>query len=159
MRETPGPFLPELIPLLEHHGHLVISEETRAYLLTVSAATADRLLRTSRRAGQGRGISMTKPGTLLKRQIPMRTFADWEDTRVGFFEVDLVAHCGTCIAGTFLWTLVMTDVASGWTECFALLQRSGQGVVMAIQHIQKLLPFPILGIDTDNGASSSTMTW
>ena len=145
------PFLPELIPLLEHHGYLVISPETRCCLLSVSAATADRLLRTSRKSSQGRGISMTKPGTLLKRQIPLRTFTDWEDTQVGFFEVDLVAHCGTSVAGTFLWSLVMTDVASGWTECFALLQRSAKGVVVAIQHIQKILPFPILGIDTDNG--------
>jgi len=146
------PFLPELIPLLEHHGHLVISLETRSGLLRMSAATADRILRTSRRSGNGRGIAMTKRGALLKQQIPLRTFSEWEDTRVGFFEVDLVAHCGTSAAGTFLWSLVMTDVASGWTECFSLLQRSGKGVVMAIQQIQNSLPFPILGIDTDNGS-------
>lgn len=146
------PFLPELLPLLEHHGHLVLPEETRAQLLSVSAATADRLLLASRRGPHGRGISTTKPGKLLKHQIPLRTFTDWEDTRVGFFEMDLVAHCGTNVAGTFLWTLVMTDVASGWTECFPLLHRSGKGVVQTIQHLRQILPFPILGLDTDNGS-------
>lgn len=97
-------------------------------------------------------MSTTKAGTLLKKQIPLRTFTEWEDTSVGFFEIDLVAHCGSNIAGTFLWTLVMTDVASGWTECYALPQRSGAGVVQAICHLQRLLPFPILGLDTDNGS-------
>jgi hypothetical protein len=145
------PFLPELIPLLEHHGHLIITDERRALLLSVSAATVDRLLRTSR-PGRAGGLSTTKPGALLKQHIPIRTFTDWEDTRVGFFEIDLVAHCGTNIAGTFLWTLVMTDIASGWTECFALLRRSGQAVIEGIQQIREELPFPILGIDTDNGS-------
>lgn len=144
------PFLPELIPLLEHHGHLVLTQENHDLLMSVSAATADRLLRTSRRGGAG-GLSTTKPGVLLKHQIPLRTFSDWEDARVGFFEVDLVAHCGTSIAGTFLWSLVMTDIASGWTECFALLRRNGKAVVRGLRHIQQELPFPILGIDTDNG--------
>ena len=146
------PFLPELLPLLEHHGHLVLQEDVRAQLLSVSAATADRLLSPSRQKSKGRGASVTKPGKRLKHQIPLRTFTDWEDTRVGFFEMDLVAHCGTNIAGTFLWSLVMTDVASGWTECFPLLQRSGQAVVQALQHLQKILPFRILGLDTDNGS-------
>ena len=94
------PFLPELIPLLEHHGHLVLSQETRTLLLSVSAATADRLLFTSRRAATAGGLSTTKPGRLLKRQIPLRTFSEWADTKTGFFEVDLVAHCGTSVAGT-----------------------------------------------------------
>lgn len=121
------PFLPELLPLLEHHGGLALPEDVRAQLLSVSAATAVRLLMPSRRVHRGRGISTTKPGKLLKHQIPLRTFTDWEDTPVGFFEMDLVAHCGTNVARTFLWTLVMTDVASGWTECVPLLQRSGHG--------------------------------
>jgi hypothetical protein len=129
----------------------VLTQENHDLLLSVSAATADRLLRTSRRGGAG-GLSTTKPGVLLKHQIPLRTFSDWEDARVGFFEVDLVAHCGTTIAGTFLWSLVMTDIASGWTECFALLRRSGKAVVQGIRHIKQDLPFPILGIDTDNGS-------
>jgi len=146
------PFLPELVPLLERHGHLTLSPETRANLLRVSPATADRLLRKSRQPSVGKGISTTKAGTLLKKQIPMRTFTEWEETSIGFFEIDLVAHCGSNIAGTFLWTLVMTDVASGWTECYALPQRSGAGVVQAVCHLQRLLPFPILGLDTDNGS-------
>lgn len=96
------PFLPELVPLLEHHGHLDLEKDVRERLLSVSAATADRLLKAKRRDGGGRGVSMTKSGKLLKHQIPLRTFADWEDTKVGFFEMDLVAHCGTNVAGTFL---------------------------------------------------------
>jgi len=139
--------LAELVPLLERHGHLDISPETRAKLLAISAATADRLLRSNRAASGAKGISTTKAGSLLKKQIPLRTFTEWQDTVVGFFEVDLVAHCGTNVAGTFLWTLVMTDVASGWTECYALPQRSGSAVVQAVRHLQQLLPFPILGLD------------
>src|ERR1017187_6679140 len=84
------PFLPELVPLLEIHGHLVLPPDMRTLLLSVSAATADRLLQTSRRDRGTGGISMTKPGKLLKHQIPLRTFADWQDTQPGFFEVDLV---------------------------------------------------------------------
>jgi hypothetical protein len=146
------PFLAELVPLLEGHGHLDISSETRTKLLAISAATADRLLRSDRAACGVKGMSTTKAGSLLKKQIPLRTFTEWQDSVVGFFEVDLVAHCGTNVAGTFLWTLVMTDVASGWTECYALPQRSGSAVVQAVRHLQKLLPFPILGLDTDNGS-------
>lgn len=145
------PFLPQLVPLLELHEHLVLSPERRELLLSISVSTADRLLQPSRRA-KGKGLSTTKPGTLLKRQIPLRTFTEWEDTGVGFFEVDLVAHCGTSIAGTFLWSLVMTDVASGWTECYPLLRRTGHGCVSAIRKIQEGLPFRILGIDVDNGS-------
>ena len=146
------PFLPELVPLLEHHGHLDLEKDVRERLLSVSAATADRLLRAKRRDGGGRGLSTTKAGKLLKHQIPLRTFTDWEDTQVGFFEMDLVAHCGTNVAGTFLWTLVITDVASGWTECFPLLHRSGKGVVQAVEQLRQTLPFAILGLDTDNGS-------
>ncbi|HIA03413.1 MAG TPA: transposase, partial [Myxococcales bacterium] len=146
------PFLPELVPSLERHGHLVLTPEVREQLLSVSAATVDRLLKPNRQSGNARGLSTTKPGKLLKHQIPIRTFTDWEDTQVGFFEMDLVAHCGGVIAGTFLWTLVLTDVASGWTECFPLLHRSGKGVVQGVQYLQEVLPFPILGLDSDNGS-------
>lgn len=142
------PFLPELVPKLESHGHLKLTAEDRKLLLAIGSSMAERLLRATKGV---KGKSLTKPGTLLKSNIPIRTFADWENTEVGFFEVDLVAHCGNSVAGTFMWTLVMTDVASGWTEFVALPRRSAAEVVKAIRQIQKVLPFRILGIDVDNG--------
>jgi hypothetical protein len=143
------PFLPELVPTLERHGHLVVSEEVRTQLLTLSPATADRLLRPLRQ--RERGISTTKPGALLKHQIPVRTFSEWNDVRPGFLEADLVAHCGGVADGAFLYTLTLTDVATGWTECLPLLHRTQQAVVQALGHARRLLPFPLLGFDSDNG--------
>jgi hypothetical protein len=144
------PFLPILIESLERHEHLQISEECRRQLLGMSAATADRLLRSQRRVGQ-HGLSTTRAGTLLKQQIPIRTFEEWNEARPGFLEADLVAHCGTDIEGGYLYTLTLTDVATGWTECLPLLYRSQETVLAALQQARLLFPFPILGIDTDNG--------
>src|SRR5919202_6085774 len=146
------PFLPTLAPLLEQLAHLSLSDEVRAQLLSLSPATADRLLQPARRASQPRGVSTTKPGTLLKRQIPVRTFAEWQDTAPGFLEIDVVAHCGTRVDGAFLSTLVLTDVCTGWVECQALLYRSQDQVLQAIRRARRLLPFPLLGLDSDNGA-------
>jgi hypothetical protein len=146
------PFLPELVPTLERHGHLILTDEVRTQLLTLSPATADRLLRPVRNAAQPHGISTTKRGTLLKHHIPIRTFTDWNDTHVGFMEADLVAHCGTHTEGAFLHTLVLTDIASGWTECLPLLHRSHDAVIQALDRVRQLLPFPLLGFDTDNGS-------
>jgi hypothetical protein len=115
------PFLPKLVPALERHGHLTLTDEIRRQLLTLSPATADRLLHRARANRQPHGISTTKAGTVLKRQIPVRTFADWDEAAPGFFEADLVAHCGDRPDGAFLSTLVLTDVATGWVECQALL--------------------------------------
>jgi hypothetical protein len=120
----------------------------RERLLTLSPATADRLLRPFR---QPHGVSTTKPGRLLKQQIPVRTFAEWSDARPGFLEADLVAHCGGVAEGAFLYTLTLTDVATAWTECLPLLHRTQDAVVQALDRARKLLPFPLLGLDTDNG--------
>ena len=121
------PFLPTLIEALERHEHLHLTEECRKQLLSMSAATADRLLRSQRTLGQ-RGLSTTRAGTLLKQQIPIRTFEEWNETQPGFLEADLVAHCGTDIEGGYLYTLTLTDVATGWTECLPLLvPESGNG--------------------------------
>ena len=144
------PFLPILIESLERHEHLQISEECRNQLLSMSAATADRLLASQRKQSQ-RGLSTTRAGTLLKQQIPIRTFQEWNEARPGFLEADLVAHCGTDIEGGYLYTLTLTDVATGWTECLPLLYRSQETVLAALQQARLLFPFPILGIDTDNG--------
>jgi len=144
------PFLPTLIEVLVRHEHLHISEECRRQLLSMSAATADHLLRSQRRLGQ-HGLSTTRAGTLLKQQIPIRTFEEWNETQPGFLEADLVAHCGTDIEGNYLYTLTLTDVATGWTECLPLLYRSQETVLAALQQARLLFPFPMLGIDTDNG--------
>jgi hypothetical protein len=144
------PFLPILIEALERHEHFQISEECRKQLLSMSAATADRLLASQRKQSQ-RGLSTTRAGTLLKQQIPIRTFEEWNEARPGFLEADLVAHCGTDIEGGYLYTLTLTDVATGWTECLPLLYRSRETVQAALQQARLLFPFPILGIDTDNG--------
>jgi Integrase core domain len=145
------PFLPTLVEALERHGHLHLSEECRNQLLSMSPATADRMLRPYRKQ-ERRGISPTRSGTLLKKQIPIRTFQDWNEVKPGFLEADLVAHCGTQAEGSFLYTFTLTDVATGWTECLPLLNRGQEAVVAALRRAQQLLPFPILGIDTDNGA-------
>ncbi len=145
------PFLPKLVPALERHGHLTLTDEIRAQLLTLSPATADRLLQRARAHGQPHGVSTTKTGTVLKRQIPVRTFADWDDAAPGFFEADLVAHCGERPDGAFLSTLVLTDVATGWVECQALLYRSQDQVLQGLKRARQLIPFPVLGLDTDNG--------
>jgi len=144
------PFLPTLLEALERHEHLHLTEKCRSQLLSMSAATADRLLHSQRERGQ-RGLSTTRAGTLLKQQIPIRTFAEWNETRPGFLEADLVAHCGVDIEGGYLYTLTLTDVATGWTECLPLLYRSQETVLAALQRTRALFPFPILGIDTDNG--------
>lgn len=146
------PFLPELVPALERHGHLHLDDEVRTLLLSVSPATADRLLRSARQAAQPQGLSTTRPGRLLKQQIPVRTFAEWSNVRPGFCEADLVAHCGGNTEGVFLYTLTLTDVATGWTECLPLLHRGQDAVVQALTYARRLLPFPLLGLDTDNGA-------
>jgi hypothetical protein len=145
------PFLPTLLDSLVRHGHLQLSQEHRAQLLAMSAATADRFLR-SHRTVQQHGLSTTKAGTLLKSQIPIRTFEDWNETRPGFVEADLVAHCGMSPEGGFLYTLTLTDVATGWTECLPLLNRSRETVLAGFQRARTLFPFPLLGVDTDNGS-------
>jgi len=146
------PFLPELVAALERHGHLTLSAEVRAQLLTLSAATADRLLRPTRERARPRGIGTTKVGTLLKHKVPIRTFAEWDDVRPGFMEADLVAHCGTRAEGPYLSSLVLTDVATGWTECLPLLRHGYDDVFRALDQTRGLLPFPLRGLDTDNGS-------
>ena len=145
------PFLPDLVASLENHGHLALPASVRAQLLALSPATADRILRRVRAADRPHGIGTTKVGTLLKHRVPIRTFAEWDDVCPGFMEADLVAHCGTSAEGAYLYTLTLTDVSTGWTECLALPYRSPEAVTQAIDHARRLLPFPLLGLDTDNG--------
>jgi hypothetical protein len=108
------PYLPTLIEALERHEHLHITEACRNQLLSMSAATADRLLSSQRKLAR-RGISTTRAGTLLKQQIPIRTFQEWNETQPGFLEAALVAHCGMDIEGGYVYTLTLTDIVTGWT--------------------------------------------
>src|SRR5204862_8068257 len=124
--------------------------------LAMSPATAERTLKTYLKH-ERHVISTTRSGTLLKKQIPVRTFNDWNEAKPGFREADLVAHCGTNTEGSFLHTLTLTDIATGWTECLPLLNRGQEAVVAALKRAQLLLPFPLLGIDTDNGGEFINM--
>jgi len=144
------PSLPMFLDTLERHEHLRLMPECRSQLLSMSTATADRLLRPHR--GQAvRGLCTTRAGTLLKSNIPIRTFEQWDEQRPGFVEADLVAHCGSSMEGTYLFTLTLTDIATGWTECLPLLSKSAEAVLVVLQRARSLFPFPLLGLDTDNG--------
>ncbi len=146
------PSLPELVAARERHGHRDLTDAVRTALLTLSPATADRLLRPTR-ASQGRGVSTTKPGALIKRHVPIRTFAAWTESRPGFMEADRVARCGQRAEGAFLYPFVLTDVATGWTAYFPLVHRRQHAVVQALTRARQRLPFPLLGFATDNGSA------
>jgi len=147
------PFLPELLAVLERHDELVLPAEVKTLLLQMSPATIDRLLQPARAQPRRRGLSTTKPGTLLKQAIPVRTFADWDDARPGFLELDLVAHCGDSTQGEYIHTLDTVDVSTGWSECVAVPNRGQMAVFAAIQTVRQRLPFPLLGLDSDNDSA------
>jgi len=144
------PFLLEFISAMERSGEVDLCPRIRQKLLSMSIATAERILSQLHRS-QEHGLSTTTAGTLLRHQIPIRTYEEWTEGKPGFFEIDLVAHCGKTVLGEFVHTLTMTDAFTGWTECFALWNKSRFSVITAIETIRKRLPFPLLGIDSDNG--------
>jgi len=146
------PFLPEMIQVLRQKGELQINADVEAQLTKLSPATIDRLLEPARRVGGRKPISTTRPGSILKSSIPIRTFADWQENRPGFLEIDTVAHCGESAEGFYLNTLCGVDVASGWTECFAVFGKWQVKVRQAVHRIRQNLPFPLLGVDSDNGS-------
>lgn len=147
-----APVLPEMIAVLERYGELQLDPATRQKLGAISAASIDRLLAPERRRLNVRGRSGTKPGTLLKHQIPIRTFAEWDQSQPGFVEIDLVGHDGGFAQGDFCQTLDVTDVASGWTETQAVINKAQVWVFEALQRIRERLPFVLKGIDSDNGS-------
>ncbi|HET6770586.1 MAG TPA: transposase family protein [Actinomycetota bacterium] len=147
-----APFMAEIVTSLERGGELRVEPQVRAKLLSISAATIDRLLAPERKRLKVKGRSGTKPGSLLKRQIPIRTFAEWDDARPGFCEVDLVAHDGGDPRGEFCQTLTLTCVATGWTEVRALPNKAQRWCFEALQQIREALPFPLVGLDSDNGS-------
>lgn len=142
--------LDQTLPALRANGFLNVSAEGYRHLEQMSPATMDRLrVGDPQRVGLRR--SLTKPGSLLKHQIPIRTYADWNDKRPGFMEMDLVDHSGGLAQGDFAQTLNMTDVSSGWTEMRAVPNKAQKYVFAAIQLIRARLPFRLAGIDSDNG--------
>lgn len=148
-----GKRLKEALPLwLLHYEkhHDVLEPEVLSQLHSMSAATIDRLLKPLR-SRYHKGLSGTKPGSLLKSQIPVKT-DQWDITQVGFMEADTVAHCGTSLKGDFVWSVTLTDIASGWTESRAVWNKGSLGVLTQIKSIEASLPFNILGFDCDNGS-------
>ncbi len=146
-----APYLKEIIPVLEEFGELNLDKKTKEKLLIISAATIDRILRPVKKKETLKPKGNTKPGSLLKSQIPIRTFADWDEALPGFVEIDLVAHDGGNASGEFCQTLDATDVATCWTETIAVRNKAQKWVFEAIEQMRKRFPFPLLGIDSDNG--------
>ncbi len=146
------PLIPVLVDALERHGHLRLQDSVRERLLAVSPATLDRLLAPTRLAVRGGRGRRAKAPSALRLSVPVRTFADWHAPLPGYMEVDLVAHCGGDASGSFVNTLTLTDIASGWTECVALVVREAALVVEAITRLRASLPFLLRGVDTDNGS-------
>jgi hypothetical protein len=147
-----APFLAELVPALEGEGALWVPPAVRERLLQMSAASIDRHLRPFRLLRRPSGLSTTKPGSLLKHQVPVHTYTPWDEQRPGFVEIDLVAHCGTTTAGFYLNSLTVTDVATGWTECVGVWGKGQAAVFAALAQARARLPVPLLGIDSDNGS-------
>lgn len=145
------PFLGELVRVMRQHGELTVNATVEAELCQMSPSSIDRVLRPWRRWGGRRPLSTTKPGSLLKSSIPIRTFADWQEGRPGFLEVDLVAHCGDSTEGFYLTTLCAVDVASSWSECVGVWGKGQERVGAAVHRLRQRLPFPLLGLDSDNG--------
>src|ERR1700761_3258431 len=141
--------LPILIPALERNGHLKLNEELRPKVLSMSASTIDRLLRMPRNARRPRKAVRVTPEP--RRRIKMRTFADWNDPPPGSMEMDLVAHCGEVNRGSYVNSLVLTDIASGWTEAAPIVVREGSLVVETLDRIRAGLPFALRALDVDNG--------
>ena len=146
-----APFMPTILGSLKRHKEIDLTQDEEELLLSISSATIDRLLAPTRKGMLPRGRSTTKPGTLLKHKIPIRTFADWNEDSPGFLEIDLVAHCGDSTRGEYINTLDMTDVATGWTICTAFMGKSERFCVAALHAALPSFPFPIQGIDSDNG--------
>ena len=146
------PFLPELVPLLEKHAQLTLDDPTRELLLQASVSTVERNLKVLRQGLVSRKMSQTKPGTLLCKQIPA-IVGRWADRDVpGYLEIDLVSHSGEFAAGTFLFTLSVVDLCTGWTQRIPLMGKGQTGIVAALRRIREQLPFALLGIHPDTGS-------
>ena len=139
---------PILVEAMERHGHLRLAPEVRTALLAMSAATIDRALRGTRGGGAKRRHA--PPSAAIRRSVPVRTFDGWDNPAPGFVEADLVAHSGPTAKGSFVQTLTLTDIATGWTECAPLLVREQKLLTEVLSKLRQRMPFPLLGFDTDN---------
>jgi len=140
--------MPDLVGAMERHGHLRLNQDVRKRLLSASTATIDRLLAPVR--GKAKPRKKRRRARKINKKIPVRTFADWDEPNPGYFEIDFVVHCGGSMANSFINTLVATDICSGWTESLPLLVREQSLVVEGLNVLFKQIPFPVLGIDSDN---------
>ncbi|MCL4555217.1 MAG: hypothetical protein M1565_08865 [Actinobacteria bacterium] len=144
--------IPTLLEAMERHGHISLDPEVRTRVLKASAVTIDRLLAPVRQVGrQGRRRSTLN--TPLRKSIAVRTFSDWNDPAPGFFEMDMVAHCGKSVAGSHVHSLVLTDIASGWTEACALIVREQTLITVRLEDVRSRLPFVMMGLDVDNDSA------
>lgn len=144
--------LPTLVPMLRRDKELTITDAQADLLTSMSAATIDRKLADERKKILPRGRSHTKPGSLLKSQIPIRTWAEWDDAVPGFVEIDLVGHEGGNSSGEFCFTLTVTDISTGWTVNRSVKNKAAKWVFEALEYVMSVFPFPIIGIDSDNGS-------
>jgi len=147
-----APMLATMVPLFRRDGDIVLTDAEAALLVSMSAATIDRHLAAQRALLGFKGRSHTKPGSLLKSQIPIRTWADWNENLPGFVEIDLVGHEGGNSSGEFCFTLTVTDIATGWTINRSVKNKAAIWVFDALEQVIAEFPFPILGIDSDNGS-------
>jgi len=147
------PLIPILLPAMERHGALELSNDLQSKLLRISAATMDRLLAEVRIVARGGRRRRAGLSSAIRRSVPVRTFGDWNDPPPGFVEVDFVAHSGPSSSGSYIQTLVLTDIATGWTECVPVLLRESTLVIAAIHRARSLFPFPLLGLDFDNDSA------
>lgn len=142
--------LPAWLPFYEE-DYETLTQIEREHLTSISAATLDRLLKPIRERVKRKRICSTRPGTLLKNQIPIKT-NHWDVTKPGFVEADTVAHCGNSIEGDYIHSLTMTDILTTWTENRAVWNKGAEGVLKQIQEIENALPFKLRGFDADNGS-------
>ena len=157
-----APMLPVLVPILRRDGELDLTDAEAALLVKMSAATIDRRLAVDRARLMPRGHCHSKPGSLLKSQIPIRTWAEWDDAVPGFVEIDLVGHEGGNSSGEHCFTLTVTDIATGWTVNRSVKNKAARWVFEALEHVIGQFPFPIIGIDSDNGSefiNDHLLTW
>jgi hypothetical protein len=144
------PMIPEYIEVLERFEELIIPNAVKKKLFKIKSATIDRRLKRFRIFQHNKVFSTTKPGSLLKKQIPIKT-SSWDETRLGYGELDTVAHCGSSAAGEFIFTLTYTDIASQWTISEAVMGKGQARIQKALNNLSERLPFPLKGIDPDNG--------
>ena len=147
-----APFLDELVPILERHEELVLDEDTRSKLLTISAATIDRLLRSEKARLRLQDPARVRPDSLLLRQIPIVTHAERRAETPGYVQIDLVGHDGGCTVGEYCQTVDVTDLYSGWTDTQAVRNKAHRWVLAALCDIRDRMPIPLRGIHSDNGS-------